>query len=228
MNQNGSVKRVLWESFDYPTDVIIPGMKLSQKKQALITRVTSSQQLSFFQYEGSENIYLGVRPTADNSSDSYFWIANRGMPIRDPLVVLTIDQYGNMKIVSKGGNSTIMLYSSSEPESNNNNNSTISAILQDNDNFRLHEMNQDGSEKRRLWESFDYPAFSILSGMKLGFNRKTGHNWSITSWIGEVISLLCQGLSALALTTKRRNWLFGEEGRLFGVVANGTMEFLPN
>lgn len=160
--------------------------------------------LSFFQLDESEYFYLGIRLSVVNSS--YNWVANRDEPIRDPSVALTIDQYGNLKIISNGGNSTIMLYSSSEPESNNNNNSTISAILQDNDNFRLHEMNQDGSEKRRLWESFDYPAFSILSGMKLGFNRKTGHNWSITSWIGEVISLLCQGLSALALTTKRRKW----------------------
>jgi len=33
-----------------------------------------------------------------------------------------------------------------------------------------------------LWQSFDYPTDSLLPGMKLGVNRKTGHNWSLVSW----------------------------------------------
>ena len=36
-----------------------------------------------------------------------------------------------------------------------------------------------------LWQSFDYPTDTLLPGMKLGFNTKTGHNWSLTSWSNE-------------------------------------------
>uniref|UniRef100_A0A0R0EVN8 Receptor-like serine/threonine-protein kinase n=1 Tax=Glycine max TaxID=3847 RepID=A0A0R0EVN8_SOYBN len=75
-----------------------------------------------------------------------------------------------------------MLYSSSKPESNSNSTIITSAILQDNGNFVLQEINQDGSVKNILWQSFDYPTNMLLPGMKLGFDRKTGQNWSITSW----------------------------------------------
>ncbi|KAG4377109.1 hypothetical protein GLYMA_18G037600v4 [Glycine max] len=136
--------------------------------------------LSFFQLDESEYFYLGIRLSVVNSS--YNWVANRDEPIRDPSVALTIDQYGNLKIISNGGNSTIMLYSSSKPESNSNSTIITSAILQDNGNFVLQEINQDGSVKNILWQSFDYPTNMLLPGMKLGFDRKTGQNWSITSW----------------------------------------------
>ncbi|KAL5737866.1 hypothetical protein ACOSP7_030627 [Xanthoceras sorbifolium] len=33
-----------------------------------------------------------------------------------------------------------------------------------------------------MWQSFDYPSNTLLPGMKVGYSRKTGKVWSITSW----------------------------------------------
>ncbi|TKY47435.1 G-type lectin S-receptor serine/threonine-protein kinase [Spatholobus suberectus] len=125
--------------------------------------------LSFFQFDKSEDFYLGIRLSVSANSSSYYWIANRDKPIHDHAGVLTIDQYGSLKIVSNGGNSTIVLYFA-DAASNN----SISAVLQDAGNFVLREMNPDGTVKRELWQSFDYLTDTIIPGMKLGSTTAPG------------------------------------------------------
>lgn len=39
-----------------------------------------------------------------------------------------------------------------------------------------------------LWQSVDYPTESLLPGMKLGVNHKTGHNLSLVSWFTRSIA----------------------------------------
>uniref|UniRef100_A0A7N2LM88 Bulb-type lectin domain-containing protein n=1 Tax=Quercus lobata TaxID=97700 RepID=A0A7N2LM88_QUELO len=46
---------------------------------------------------------------------------------------------------------------------------------------------QEQSTGRQLWQSFDYPTHTLLPGMKLGVNQKTGHTWSLRSWRGEMV-----------------------------------------
>nr|POE58403.1 g-type lectin s-receptor-like serine/threonine-protein kinase [Quercus suber] len=88
---------------------------------------------------------------------------------------LTIDDYGNLKI-SYNGSLSIVLYSGQEA-------SNASAVLLDTGNFVLRET----SSERQLWQSFDYPTHALVSGMRLGVDRKTGHTWSLTSWRGELV-----------------------------------------
>ncbi|KAL6338010.1 hypothetical protein AAG906_007825 [Vitis piasezkii] len=61
------------------------------------------------------------------------------------------------------------------------------ATLLDSGNFVLEEFNSDGSVKEKLWESFDNPTDTLLPGMKLGINLKTGRSWSLASWIGKEV-----------------------------------------
>ncbi|CAN1222109.1 G-type lectin S-receptor-like serine/threonine-protein kinase At4g27290 [Linum grandiflorum] len=44
---------------------------------------------------------------------------------------------------------------------------------------------QEPSSGMVLWQSFDYPTDTLLPYMKLGFDRKTGLNRSVTSWKSE-------------------------------------------
>ncbi|KAJ4718141.1 G-type lectin S-receptor-like serine/threonine-protein kinase [Melia azedarach] len=102
------------------------------------------------------------------------WVANRNTPILDKSGILTIDSDGSLKILHAGGNPIVI--SSVQPEVN------TSATLLKNGNFVLYEMNADGSERRMLWQSFDYPTDVLLPEMKLGINLQTGQQWFIRSW----------------------------------------------
>ncbi|KAF3957666.1 hypothetical protein CMV_017347 [Castanea mollissima] len=65
--------------------------------------------------------------------------------------------------------------------------SNCSAVLLDTGNFVLHELNSDGTVKRDLWQSFDYPTDTLLPGMKLGFSTKSEQTWSLKSWRSDVV-----------------------------------------
>ena len=111
--------------------------------------------------------------------ENLVWVANRDTPISfDTSASLTIDDYGNLTISYDEGRSTFVLYSGQEARLN------ASVVLRDSGNFVLRELNSDGSEKRVLWQSFDYPTNILLPGMKLGVNRITGQTWSLRSWRG--------------------------------------------
>ncbi|CAL5432056.1 unnamed protein product [Camellia sinensis] len=122
--------------------------------------------------------YLGIWYTNDSTS-SKVWVGNRNTPIANNSGVLTIDNAGNLIITHIGGG-PIELYGAQT-------NTNISATLLDSGNFIMTEVNNNGSNKRVLWESFDYPADTLLPGMKLGVNHQTGQNWSLTPWLGRLI-----------------------------------------
>ncbi|KAJ4718135.1 putative Receptor protein kinase [Melia azedarach] len=111
-----------------------------------------------------------------NLNSDPVWVANRNFPILgNESSSLTIDSSdGNLKILRNDG-SPIEI--TSVPKVGN-----TSAILLKNGNFVLYEMDSNGSIKRELWQSFDYPTNTLLPGMKLGMNLKTQHKWFLQSW----------------------------------------------
>ncbi|EOY26775.1 Serine/threonine-protein kinase PBS1, putative [Theobroma cacao] len=118
------------------------------------------------------NSYLGIWYYGDD--DNLLWVANRDTPISGTSGILEIDDHGNLIIVNEPAD-PFVLYSVEEPSNTN-------ATLEDSGNFVLHELSSDGSIKQVLWQSFDHPTDTLLPGMKLGINSKTGLNWSLTSW----------------------------------------------
>uniref|UniRef100_M1A4E2 non-specific serine/threonine protein kinase n=1 Tax=Solanum tuberosum TaxID=4113 RepID=M1A4E2_SOLTU len=142
--------------------------------------------MQFFSPGKSRNRYLGIfstRPSLDLYSDvngggdeKALWIANRDDPITDTSGSLMIAPDGRLIISHKEGNVTLF---SATPTTATN----LTAILLDNGNFVLRELNTNSSVNRTLWQSFDYPTDTLLPGMKLGINLRTGHKWSLTSWV---------------------------------------------
>ncbi|KAL4626178.1 hypothetical protein ACB092_05G077200 [Castanea dentata] len=127
-------------------------------------------RLGFFSLTSGSS-YLGIwYNNVARREDNLVWLANRDNPGLDNSGSLTIDDHGNLKI-SYNGSLSIVLYSGQET-------SNASAVLLDTGNFVLSER----SSGRQLWQSFDYPTDTLLPGMKVGVNHKTGHTWSLRSW----------------------------------------------
>lgn len=86
------------------------------------------------------------------------WIGNRDQPVEIDSAVLLLNNSGLLKIDST--NDSKILYSSPQPF---NESATMVATLLDTGNFVLQDIQPNG--------------------MKLGVNHKTGHNWSLVSWL---------------------------------------------
>ncbi|KAF2314722.1 hypothetical protein GH714_030172 [Hevea brasiliensis] len=129
---------------------------------------------------GFSGRYLVINYTDQSNSPKHpVWLANRNTPILENTGLLTIDNgTGSLTIVHEG-RKPVELYSGY-----NNSSRNVTAKLHDNGNFVLAEANSGG---QILWQSFDYPTDTLLPGMKLGINHKTGRNWSLTSWLAEDI-----------------------------------------
>ncbi|XP_031252754.1 G-type lectin S-receptor-like serine/threonine-protein kinase CES101 isoform X2 [Pistacia vera] len=146
-------------------------------------------RLGFFSPLMSTNRYIGIwhfSPTGKDDfyyhkADGYYqnskpvWVANRSTPISDKSGKLVVDSTdGNLKFSSNSRNPIAI----STVQGVNN----TSAILLESGNLILHERNSDGSIRRVLWQSFDYPTDTLLPGMKLGFNLQTRNEWFLQSW----------------------------------------------
>ncbi|KAL0003705.1 hypothetical protein SO802_011266, partial [Lithocarpus litseifolius] len=137
--------------------------------------------LGFFSlyYGDKKNSYLGIWYT--NYSENIVWIANRNRPISDDSrAFLTLDHLGKLMIKFDGGDPIVIYSGTGGAETEN-----TSVTLLDDGNLVVSEVNSNGSIGRRLWESFNDPTDTLLPGMKLGVNHKTGRNWSLTSWLAQ-------------------------------------------
>ncbi|KAA8525095.1 hypothetical protein F0562_007041 [Nyssa sinensis] len=129
--------------------------------------------LGYFTLSNTNYSYFGIWYTNDEQARKV-WVANPNTPLLDNSGVLTIDGTGTLKITS-GGN-TILNISDQVGTGN------VNATLDDSGNFVLMDETQ-----RRLWESFDHPTNTLLPGMKLGQNLIAGQNWSLTSWLSDLV-----------------------------------------
>ncbi|KAK6912081.1 Bulb-type lectin domain [Dillenia turbinata] len=137
-------------------------------------------KLAFFNPGKGRNRYLGI--WYHNRPDiKPVWVGNRDTPVDGSSGALIIDEFGKLKIKHKKGDPIEI--SSTEARGN----TTACATLLDSGNFVLKELNHDGSTKQIIWQSFDYPTDTLLPGMKLGMNFKTGQTWSLTSWVSDEV-----------------------------------------
>ncbi|KAL3730978.1 hypothetical protein ACJRO7_027928 [Eucalyptus globulus] len=137
------------------------------------TLVSSGQifELGFFTPNGSENQYVGLwyknlRPS------KIVWVANRDVPLvyTDRSARLTIGRNGNLKLVD--GQQNIVWSTNVSGQSN-----YTSAVLLDSGNFVLQD-----TAYSVIWGSFEDPTDTLLPGMKMGLNVRTGAKRYLISW----------------------------------------------
>jgi hypothetical protein len=184
-------------------DTLKPGDTLNSSSFLVSAKGTFA--LGFFRRidSTSNESYVGISDMADPSMafNLYVWFGNRGRPLVNHSGMLTLDNNGTLKIVRQGED-PMVIYTS--PTKN------IVGTLLDTGNFVLKELDFDGSTKRVLWQSFDYPMDTLLPGMRLGVNHKTGQTWSITSWLTTEIP--DQGPFALEWDPKGRELIIKQRG----------------
>ncbi|KAH7569031.1 hypothetical protein JRO89_XS06G0091300 [Xanthoceras sorbifolium] len=129
----------------------------------------SAFKLGFFRPGNSSNRYVGI--WYNKESEPVVWVANRNKPLNDASGVVTISDHGNL-VVLNGQNE--VLWSTNVSNSMTN----ASAQLLDSGNLVLRN-NTNGIS---IWESFQEPTDTILSGMKVSSNKKTDQKVSLTSW----------------------------------------------
>uniref|UniRef100_A0A7N2R8X3 Uncharacterized protein n=1 Tax=Quercus lobata TaxID=97700 RepID=A0A7N2R8X3_QUELO len=129
--------------------------------------------LGFFSPGNATNRYLGIWYN-NIPVKTVVWVANRRNPITDLSGVLMANSEGSLVLLSK--NRTVAWSVNSTKEARN----PIVELL-DSGNLVLRDENEENPENY-LWQSFDYPSDTWLSGMKLGWDLRTGLERRLTAW----------------------------------------------
>nr|GEX70408.1 G-type lectin S-receptor-like serine/threonine-protein kinase At1g67520 [Tanacetum cinerariifolium] len=144
------------------------------------------------------------------SNDARIWSANWKVSSSPDGGTLSIDPNTGNMIVTEGRKIVLQITNVQAGPNPN-----VTATLEDNGNFRL--INE--SNKRVLWESFDYPRNVLLPGMKLGYDLKSGKNWTLTSHLSE--DVYTPGAFSLSwepaeerLVIRRRNQPYWTSGQM--------------
>ena len=152
-------------------DTLKPGDMLTS-----LSRLVSSEGRFTLTFTSSSlfesNCTFLVISSTSGPSKTYLWISGAN----DSNVLGLENKAGALIIMGQAGN-LMTLYSSTQPTNN-----TVATLL-DSGNFIFQEVYSNGSTKRVLWQSFDNPGNTLVPGMKLGINHKTGQTWSLRSWL---------------------------------------------
>lgn len=163
------------------TDTLLKGQSMSMWNDEHLSSENKIFMVQFFGNSASDEKYLGIFYSTQSKTRSLpvdnthpLWVANRDTPLPVTSRLVVDDTDGLLKLSYNEWSITI---SDCSPTTEN----TTATIL-DNGNLVLRMHNPDGSINRTMWQSFDYPTDTLLPGMKLGTNFRTGHNSSLTSW----------------------------------------------
>ncbi|KAK9209424.1 hypothetical protein WN944_001790 [Citrus x changshan-huyou] len=119
----------------------------------------SGFELGFFSPGNSKNIkYIGI--WYKKSPDTVVWVANRNTPIHDPHGILAISNNGNLVLLNQT-NGTIWSSNMSRQIKN-----PVAKLLDTGNVVLRDKFSSNTCEGNYLWQSFDYPSDTLLSGMK--------------------------------------------------------------
>ncbi|KMT01733.1 hypothetical protein BVRB_9g211840 [Beta vulgaris subsp. vulgaris] len=130
-------------------------------------------ELGFFGPGNSTRRYLGIW-FKNISVMTYVWVANGESPLLDSFDALQMTNQSVLTLVNSTGG---LVWSSNTSRSVSN---PVAQLL-DSGNLVVKDPKDDNLDNI-LWQSFDYPCYTLLSEMKLGKNFVTGLDRFLTSW----------------------------------------------
>ncbi|KAK7405126.1 hypothetical protein VNO78_06323 [Psophocarpus tetragonolobus] len=128
--------------------------------------------LGFFGPGSSHKRYLGIW-YKNVPIQTLVWVANRANPINDSSGILTVNSTGNLVLTQNG---SLVWHTNSQKQAQD-----PMAVLLDNGNLVIRNERETNPEEY-LWQSFDYPSDTLLPGMKLGLDLRTGLERRYTAW----------------------------------------------
>ncbi|KAF4367740.1 hypothetical protein F8388_011315 [Cannabis sativa] len=128
-------------------------------------------ELGFFSPQNTTNLYVGIWLFKKRVFDYCVWIANRDYPLLTSSAILTINHDGN--IVISDGKVMYMVTNISRGQD-------TYAMLTDSGNLVLKESNSSEDDHNLVWQSFDSPTHSLLTGMTFMWDSS-----SLVSWKSE-------------------------------------------
>ncbi|XP_069152231.1 G-type lectin S-receptor-like serine/threonine-protein kinase SD1-29 isoform X2 [Solanum lycopersicum] len=149
---------------------------LTQSQQLSLNQTLVSAgnifELGFFSPSNPSRLYLGIW-FKGIPGQRIVWVANRENPLT--AAILKIGGDGNLRIMDS--NIQNIVWSTNVAVES----SCTVAVLTDEGRFILKD-NVSGSS---LWDSFNYPCDTLLSGMVIGYNTRTGVKLALSSWQAE-------------------------------------------
>ncbi|PWA59864.1 EGF-like domain-containing protein [Artemisia annua] len=139
------------------------------------TLISSNQRFEFGFFRpgnGSGGLYLGT--WYHNLPLTVVWVANRNNPIRDSFGQVALDEKGVLFLFNR---SMGAVWSTDKIPTMG----SFTPVLQLLDTGNL-VIRDDGGNRTIFWESFDFPADTLLPNLKLGWNLDGGLNRIIRSW----------------------------------------------
>ncbi|MED6111486.1 hypothetical protein PIB30_052718 [Stylosanthes scabra] len=155
------------------TDTITQSHSLTENQTLLSNN--QNFQFGFFTLPiNSTNRYLGIWYNKI-PAQTVVWLANREKPLTTGVSAVLMM---NNTLILHQNNSVIWSITPARRARN--------PVLQllDSGNLVLREEN-DENEENYLWQSFDYPCDTLLPGMKLGKDLRTGFDRRVTAWKNE-------------------------------------------
>ncbi|KAG4968051.1 hypothetical protein JHK87_033702 [Glycine soja] len=130
-------------------------------------------EFGFFSPGYSQKRYVGIW-YKNIPIQTVVWVANKANPINDSSGIITLNSTGNLVLTQ---NAYLVWYTNNSHKQAQN----PVVVLLDSGNLVIKNEEETDPEVC-LWQSFDYPSDTLLPGMKLERNIRTGHEWKLTSW----------------------------------------------
>jgi hypothetical protein len=164
-----------FSGFSHAVDTINQSQSISDggSGRTLVSK-DGSFELGFFSPGSSTNCYFGIW-YKNIPLKTVVWVANRRNPIKDLSGVLMVNGSGNLILLDQIR--TVVWSANSTNEAQN----PIAQLLESG-NLVLRDDQERENPENYLWQIFDYPSDTLLPGMKLGWDLRTGLERCISAW----------------------------------------------